>query len=260
MESRKNKYAVVLAAGKGTRMKSELPKVLMEVHNKPMIFYVLDNLKPIPFKEIIIVIGYKKEIVIEKVQNYIKEENYPIPINFVEQKEQLGTGHAFATTEPLLKNQIGNVLVTAGDMPFISTDSFLNLFLIMEKEKSVGSILTSYLQNPTGYGRIIRDQNNFLEKIVEEKDATEEIKKIKEINTGCYVFQLPEIFSILKEIKNNNKQGEYYLPDVIEIYKKQNKNFSCFTLKDPIEAMGANTKEELENLNEIYKNYILLKR
>lgn len=260
MESRKNKYAVVLAAGKGTRMNSELPKVLMEVHNKPMIFYVLDNLKPILFKEIIIVVGYKKEIVIEKVEEYRKAQNYPIPIKFVEQKEQLGTGHAFATTEPLLKNQKGNVLVTAGDMPFISTDSFLNLFLVIEQEKSIGSILTSYLENPTGYGRIIRDQNNYLEKIVEEKDATEEIKKIKEVNTGCYVFQLPEIFLKLKEIKNNNKQGEYYLPDIIEIYKKENKNFSCFILKDSREAMGANTKEELEKLNEIYKDFILTKR
>ncbi|MFN3604203.1 MAG: sugar phosphate nucleotidyltransferase [Leptonema sp. (in: bacteria)] len=256
MEENNKLYAVVLAAGKGTRMNSELPKVLMEVDGKPMIFFVLENLKPLNLTEIVIVVGYKKEYLIEKINEYIQKTNFSILIRFAEQKEQLGTGHAFLMTEPLLKNVKGYVLVTAGDMPFLSTDSFKSLFSKIQEENTVGAILTSYMEDPYGYGRIVRDKNQLLDKIVEEKDATEEIKKIKEVNTGCYVFTLPEIFDILKKIKNNNKQGEYYLPDVIEIYKQEKKHFSCYTLKDSREAMGANTKEELKKLNEIYKNYI----
>lgn len=248
------RFAVVLAAGKGTRMKSELPKVLMEVAHKPMIFHVIDNLIPLNFDKIIIVVGYKKDLVIDSVNAYIKE-NYPSFIHqilFVEQKEQLGTGHAFLMTENILKNKEGYVLVTAGDMPLIRTESFYQLFKMMENQSIAGVVMGSKLENPTGYGRFVRDKNDQLERIVEEKDATEDIKKIKEVNTGCYVFKLPEIFDILKEIKSNNNQNEYYLPDVIEIYKKKNQIFGDFILQDYREALGANTVEELENLNRIY--------
>lgn len=248
------RFAVVLAAGKGTRMKSELPKVLMEVAHKPMIFHVIDNLIPLNFDKIIIVVGYKKDLVIDSVNTYIKE-NYPSFIHqilFVEQKEQLGTGHAFLMTENILKDKEGYVLVTAGDMPLIRTESFYQLFKMMENQPIAGVVMGSKLENPTGYGRFVRDKNDQLERIVEEKDATEDIKKIKEVNTGCYVFKLPEIFDILKEIKSNNKQNEYYLPDVIEIYKKKNQIFGNFILQDYREALGANTVEELENLNRIY--------
>ncbi len=255
MESKKSKYVVILAAGKGTRMNSELPKVLMEVDQKPMIFHVLENVIPIQPNEIYIVVGYKKEIVIDHIQQFIQKDNIFIPIQFVEQNEQLGTGHAFMMTEPFLKDKNGYVLVTAGDMPLISTKSFEKLFQIIEKENTEGSVLTSIVENPYGYGRIIRDKNHFISKIIEEKDASEDIKKIKEINTGCYVFTLPEVFSLLKLVKNNNKQGEYYLPDIIEIYRNQNRYFSCLLLENSYEALGANSKEELQMINEIYKIY-----
>ncbi|GIX40404.1 MAG: hypothetical protein KatS3mg129_0137 [Leptospiraceae bacterium] len=249
-----SKYAVVLAAGKGTRMKSELPKVLMEVAHKPMILHVLDNLIPLNLEQIVIVVGYKKELVIDKVNQYIASnyDNYKNKIFFVEQKEQLGTGHAFLMTESLLGNKEGYILVTAGDMPLLQTQSFSKLFDLVIEKNLPGGVLGSRLENPTGYGRLVRNEQNLLERIIEEKDATDEIKKIKEVNTGCYVFKLPEIFAILKEIKNNNNQNEYYLPDVVEIYRKKNQNFGDFILNDYRESLGANTKEELENLNHIY--------
>jgi len=249
-----DKYAVVLAAGKGTRMKSDLPKVLMEVADKPMILHVLDNLLPLNLNQIVLVVGYKKDLVIESVKDYISRnyEYFLDKISFVEQKEQLGTGHAFLMAESILSNKKGYVLVTAGDMPLIQPKSFYQLFEIVHKKQSAGAVLGSVLENPSGYGRLVRDPQNLLEKIVEEKDATEDVKKIKEVNTGCYVFKLPEIFSILKEIKNNNNQNEYYLPDVVEIYRRKNQSFSDLILRDYREALGANTKEELEQLNYIY--------
>lgn len=254
-QSNLNHYAVVLAAGKGVRMKSELPKVLMEVAQKPMVLHVLDHLIPLNLKKIIIVVGYKKGLVIDKVHEYLKKQ-YPNLkndfIEFVEQKEQLGTGHAFLMSESILKNSNGYVLVTAGDMPFIKTASFLKLFEIAQKDHFAGSILGSVLENPEGYGRFVRDNQNILQKIVEEKDASEEIKQIREVNTGCYVFKLPEIFDIIKEIGNNNSQNEYYLPDVIQIYRNKNLFFGDYILHDYREALGANTKEELEYLNTIY--------
>ncbi len=250
----KNRYAVILAAGKGTRMNSDLPKVLMEVHQKPMVFHVLDHLIPLQLQKIVIVVGYKKDLVIQNISSYINSNYYlsNTEIEFVEQQEQLGTGHAFLMAEKVLHSEKGYVLVTAGDMPFLKTESFLKLFRLVEIEDCAGSILGAILENPKGYGRFVRDSNKKLLKIVEEKDASEEIKKIKEVNTGCYVFKLPEIFSILKEIKNSNKQNEYYLPDVIEIYRGKGQYFMDFILEDYRESLGANTKEELEYLNQVY--------
>ncbi|MCS7206237.1 MAG: NTP transferase domain-containing protein [Leptospiraceae bacterium] len=248
------KYAVVLAAGKGTRMKSDLPKVLMEVAEKPMIHHVLENLFHIDLEKILIVVGYKKELVEEKTQEFV-HQNYPeksSKIEFVEQKEQLGTAHAFLMTEPYLSQKRGLVLVTAGDMPLIKTKSFLKLFELCEVHQTPGSVLGAVLENPTGYGRFVRNKEGLLEAIIEEKDADEETKKIKEINTGCYVFRLPGVFHVIKQINNHNVQKEYYLPDVIKVYRKQNQFFSVYTLQDSREAFGANTIDELNELNRIY--------
>ncbi len=255
-------YAVILAAGKGTRMRSELPKVLMEVHNKPMILHVIENLIPLSLKKIVIIVGYKKEMVIEVIKNYLQK----LPnlkknsIEFIEQKEQLGTGHAFLMSEPVLKNKEGYVLVTAGDMPLIRTESFKILFNKIHQENTYGSILGARMENPSGLGRFIRDEYSRLIRIVEEKDAIESEKFIKEVNTGCYVFKIPEIFDAIKKLETNNKQNEYYLPDVIKIYANQNKFFSVVMLDNYKEAMGANTQEELEKLNQVYKEMFQSRR
>lgn len=249
-----SRYAVILAAGKGTRMQSDLPKVLMELAGKPMLFHVLDNIFPLQLESIFIVVGYKKELVMDSVLSYVRN-SYPVyeeKVVFVEQKEQLGTAHAFMMAEPFLSTRKGYVLVTAGDMPLLSKDTFEKMFGMCISHQASGLVLGARLENPAGYGRFVRDREGNLLRIVEEKDADEEIKKIKEVNTGCYVFRVPEIFAELKEIKNKNSQKEYYLPDVIEISRLKNKKFLDFMLDDHREALGANTREELNLLNSIF--------
>ena len=235
---------VILAAGKGKRMKSDLPKVLHPLHGRAMIHYVIDLAKQIHSERIVVVVGHKKELVIQEVQER--------GVDFVEQTEQLGTGHAVLQTRPLFEGYDGAVLVLNGDVPLLSPSTIAELFRVHREEKPVVSMLTAIMDDPTGYGRIIRDENGYVVRNVEEKDASPEIKQIKEVNVGIYIFDSKRLFETLPLVKNDNKQGEYYLPDVIKIFVDQGEKVVALAAPNPEETYGINTIDHLKQAEKIY--------
>lgn len=239
--------AVILAAGKGTRMKSELPKVALDVAGKPMIQHVLENLKSLNLSKIAVVVGYRQE----EVRNRIDLNEFP-QVVFAEQLEQKGTAHALLAAREAIGNEPGALLVTSGDMPLIQPDTFEQLFHSQESQEVAASVLSSVQPDPTGYGRLVRDPDGFLERIVEEKDADDEIRKIKESNAGTYVFESPGIFEVLTQIDSSNKQNEYYLPDAVQVYRGQDRKIGTLVLTDTDQTLGANTVDELASLEQKY--------
>ena len=205
---------IILAAGKGTRMKSELPKCACEILGKPMIKYLVDACLEANIDNIIVVVGYKKEIIKEVLKDYSN-------ISYAYQDEQLGTGHACMVTKDLLKNVTGSTVIVPGDMPLVGKEHLSNLIKYHEDNKLSMTILSSIFENPFSYGRIVRT-NNLVTSIVEEKEATPEEKLIKEINTGLYVVDNQTLFSSLEQIDNDNSKHEYYLTDIVKVISKNN--------------------------------------
>lgn len=241
------KVAVVLAAGKGTRMKTEKPKVAVELNGKPLILHVIKNLRQAGVDDIILIVGYKKDEVIAICKEFIG-------IRFVEQREQLGTAHALQCAEGELKDYQGTIIVTAGDAPLISAATFAKLENYHKAQKLEATVLSAKMNNPFGYGRIIRNEEKLVEAIVEEKDATDDEKKIIEINTGTYCFNSPRVFQFLKKIGNENAQREYYLPDLIKIYKKELLSVGALSLENSFESHGVNSMEDLEKVSTFLKD------
>ena len=206
---------VILAAGKGTRMNSDLPKVLHKLQSKPLIDYVIDESELLNPKEIILVVGFKKESVIKHTQSRIN-------LKYTTQIEQLGTGHAVLQTNELLKNRKGHILILYGDVPNIKASTLQPIVSDHISNNRDLTLITAEIDDPTGYGRIIRDKNGNLLKIVEEKDCSDDEKKIKEWNPGIYIFKIPEVFKILNNIKTNNASKEYYLTDAIGLAQQSN--------------------------------------
>ncbi len=239
--------AIILAAGKGTRMKSNLYKVLHPVLGKPMISYVIDNLNNANIDKKIVVIALNASDVVD----ILKDE-----VEFVIQEQQLGTGHAVMMAEPILKNEVGTTLVICGDTPLISYETINQLLLKHNESNADATVLTTILDNPNNYGRIIRDKNDELQKIVEQKDANPIEKEIKEINTGTYCFNNEKLFNALRQVKNENCQQEYYLTDVIEIIKAENGKVIAYVTEDSEETLGINDRGALEKANNILKNRI----
>jgi UDP-N-acetylglucosamine diphosphorylase/glucosamine-1-phosphate N-acetyltransferase len=229
----------ILAAGKGSRMESDLPKVLHKLNGKSLIDYVLETASKLIPESITLVVGFQKDL----VKNHIQDDN----INYVSQDQQLGTGHAALQMEHQLANQIGHLLILYGDVPNIKSSSLSPIIDEHIKEDRNATVITATLDDPTGYGRIIRSENGGLLRIVEEKDCTADEKKIKEFNPGIYIFKIPQLFSELKRIESNNASNEYYLTDVIELIKE---NFSVQTEKisNPAEVIGINTINQLSDL------------
>lgn len=219
-------------------MKSELPKVLHPLCGRPLIEYVVESLETAGIEKIVVVVGYRGEEVIKNLDG--KTE-------FVWQHEQLGTGHAVMQAEELFRNYNGNVIIACGDVPLIRPETFKALMLESEKEGTGAVVLTMKQDNPAGYGRIIREKGNFL-RIVEEKDANSEQKKITEVNSGTYVFRASLLFEGLSRITTNNAQNEYYLPDALEYVISSGLRVGTLLLEDSVEGKGINTKEELEFL------------
>ncbi|GBG97033.1 bifunctional UDP-N-acetylglucosamine diphosphorylase/glucosamine-1-phosphate N-acetyltransferase GlmU [Lactococcus termiticola] len=239
-----NKYVIVLAAGKGTRMKSKLPKVLHEVTGKTMLAHVLDNVAELATEKRVVIVGHEADMVIASL---------PQGTNYVKQEEQLGTGHATKIAADLLADQEGATLVIAGDTPLITGDTLNKLFDYHFEQKATATILTANAENPTGYGRIIRGADGSVEKIVEQKDASAEEAAVKEINTGTYVFDNKALFEALSNLTTDNAQGEYYLTDVIEIFKKDAKIVSAYTLDDFEESLGVNDRVALAQAEKVMR-------
>lgn len=235
------KAAVVLAAGKGKRMKSDLPKVLHPIHGEPMITRIVKTLMSLKFDKIIVVVGYKGEMVEAELKSY--------PVDIAWQKEQLGTGHAVMMAKELLVDFDGKTLIALGDVPFLKATTIEKLISILDTTAAKASCLTSILEDPSGYGRIVRDDNNqFMKEIVEHKDATEDILKINEINTGTFCFDNKLLFSALESINNNNSQGEYYLTDCVKFMFDRSLKVAPIVTENPAEGMGVNSIEQLEEL------------
>ena len=232
---------VILAAGKGTRMNSDLPKVLHKLQSKPLIDYVIDESELLNPKEIILVVGFKKESVIKHTQSRIN-------LNYATQIEQLGTGHAVLQTNELLKNRKGHILILYGDVPNIKASTLQPIVSDHISNNRDLTLITAEIDDPTGYGRIIRDKNGNLLKIVEEKDCSDDEKKIKEWNPGIYIFKIPEVFKILNNIKTNNASKEYYLTDAIGLAQQSNMQIKAIKIENSDEVIGVNTADQLKEL------------
>ncbi|RTE07837.1 NTP transferase domain-containing protein [Paenibacillus whitsoniae] len=242
-------WAILLAAGKGTRMKSELPKVLHPVGGVPMIVRLVDKLEAMPITGIVAVVGHRGELV---------EKCLGTRVTYAFQKQQLGTAHAVLQAEPLLKGRSGSTLVLTGDTPLIRPSTIERLLAAQRAGASAGVVLTAIVQDPTGYGRIIRDAvSGEVVDIIEEKDATPEQKRITEINTGIFCFDNESLFEALPGITNANAQQEYYLTDIVKVMRQRgisgaHKRFGAVTLEDGTEVMGINTPEQLEEANRAF--------
>jgi len=240
-------YAIILAAGKGTRMKSDLPKVLHKVAGISMLEHVFRSVNAIDPEKTVTVVGHKAELV---------EQVLACQTDFVRQTEQLGTGHAVMMAEPVLENLTGQTLVIAGDTPLITGESLKNLIDFHINHKNVATILTAEADNPFGYGRIVRNQHDEVLKIVEQKDASDFEQQIKEINTGTYVFDNARLFEALKNINTNNAQGEYYITDVIGIFRENGEKVGAYTLKDFDESLGVNDRVALATAEGVMRRRI----
>ena len=238
--------AVVLAAGKGTRLHSDdydAPKVMREACGKPLLWYVLEALSFIGKKDIVLVVGYKKESVIDSFSEY------PYAI----QTEQLGTGHAVLAAKDELVNHKGALLVCYGDMPAIKRDVYEQLLQTHFEDGNDCTLLTGESTLQMSFGRIQRDANGNFLAVVEEKDCTPEQLKIKELNTGVYVFDTPMLLDALKELKNDNAQGEYYVTDVPAIMLGNGAKIGIYNRNLGDDIIGVNTAEQLEMVERILK-------
>jgi bifunctional UDP-N-acetylglucosamine pyrophosphorylase/glucosamine-1-phosphate N-acetyltransferase len=237
---------IILAAGKGKRMKSKYPKVIHKVAEKEMINHVIDAIEEISCNSINVVIGHGSDMVKEKINS---------DVNFVIQEEQLGTGHAVMVCDDFIPNE-GNVMILYGDTPLLTGDT-LNKFMEYHNDENNGiTVLTAIVDNPFGYGRIVKDKSANLVKIVEQNDATDEEKIIKEINSGIYAVKAELLKESLKKLNNNNNQGEYYLTDIVEILKNDNKKIGSFIINNNEEIIGVNSRAQLLEVENIFKKRI----
>ncbi|MDR7074852.1 bifunctional UDP-N-acetylglucosamine diphosphorylase/glucosamine-1-phosphate N-acetyltransferase GlmU [Fictibacillus barbaricus] len=242
------RYAVILAAGQGTRMKSKLYKVLHSVCGKPMVQHVVDQVNSLEMEKMVVVVGHGAE----KVQDQLGSDQ----IEYVLQEEQLGTAHAVMQADEALANEEGITLVVCGDTPLIKSETMEKLIAEHQSTGAKATILTAKPEDPTGYGRIIRNSQGTVERNVEHKDASEEERMVNEINTGTYCFDNKALFEALKQVNNDNVQGEYYLPDVIEILQNAGEVIAAYTTPDFNETLGVNDRVALSQAESIMKKRI----
>ncbi|WP_332697243.1 bifunctional UDP-N-acetylglucosamine diphosphorylase/glucosamine-1-phosphate N-acetyltransferase GlmU [Halalkalibacter lacteus] len=240
-----NRYAIILAAGQGTRMKSKLYKVLHPVCGKSMVQHVVDQVSSLGFEEKVTVVGFGAEVVQEQLGDQV---------SYVVQEEQLGTGHAVMQAAGILQDKEGTTVVLCGDTPLLTAETIDHLLTHHANEGAKATVLTAIADNPIGYGRIIRSSAGSVERIVEHKDATAEERNVREINTGTYCFDNKALFAALQKVGNDNVQGEYYLPDVIEILKKSGEIISAYQTLSFDETLGVNDRVALAEAERIMKH------
>jgi UDP-N-acetylglucosamine pyrophosphorylase len=238
--------AVIMAAGKGTRMKdASKAKVMYEVLGKPMVHYVVDLALMLKSSRVIVIVGYQRDMVVRYLQN--SHSN----VEIVVQAEQLGTGHAIMQTKSALEDFSGDVVILSGDVPLLTIESMQKLIGHHYKTAASATILTADFSDPTGYGRIIRNADGSVKRIVEHKDATEEERKVNEINSGIYIFDRQKLFNALQHITPQNVQNEYYLTDVFGNFWSQQWKVSALKTGHVEEIMGVNTVQQLEEVEQI---------
>ena len=234
--------AIVLAAGAGTRMKSDKPKVAHEVLGKPLVNWVLDAAEEAGIERLVTVVGHKREQVIPLVEDRAE---------IVVQEEQRGTAHAVLSCSDALADFEGSLLVLSGDCPLITSETMKALIDMRESNDAAVVVLTMEMADPTGYGRIIREADGSVARIVEQKDASPEEAAVTECNSGFYCFDAKALFEALGQVGSDNAQGEFYLTDVLEISRNAGRAVLALPAKDPNECLGINTREQLAAVEEI---------
>ncbi len=244
--------SIILAAGEGTRMKSCRPKVLAEVLFKPMIQHVLDSITKAGIKDTCVITGYQHSI----LEAYLKE-NDP-NVKTVRQIQRLGTAHAVSMAIDFLKKHLhADVFIIGGDTPFIDDDTIRKSYEHHISSQNSATVISAEVENPFGYGRIVRNPNNKVNAIVEQKDATDSIQKIKEINSGAYWFKVEDLIKALPKIKPENAQNEYYLPDAIKVFINEGNIVDAYKTTNSDVILGANDCLQLNALNEIARQKVL---
>lgn len=238
-------HVVILAAGKGTRMKSALPKVLHRVGGRMLLDRVLDTAGALNPATTTIVVGHESE----RVENHIGDRP---GTQFVVQDPQLGTGHALLQAAPVLRNRSGTLVLLSGDVPLLTRGTLRGLIETHTAANAAATVLTASVERPYGYGRIIRTQGR-ITRIVEERDASASQREIREINSGIYAFALDSLFAALEKLAADNAQGEYYLPDLIAIYRRRRRVVATYTIANGIEIRGINSRTELAEVNTIMR-------
>lgn len=234
---------IILAAGKGTRMKSDLAKVLHPALGRPMIEWVIDQAQEAGSRRTVVVVGHQRESVIEAVQGR--------GVEFAIQAEQHGTGHAVQMCAPAFLNVAGDVLVLSGDVPLLRGETLQNLITSHRQAGRKATVLTAMFEDPTGYGRVLRDATGAVKRIVEHKDASEAERAVQEINSGIYVFDISLLFKYIHQLDSNNSQGELYLTDVVRFMVEDGHPVGAVIAGDPNEINGVNTVEQLAEVERL---------
>lgn len=239
--------AIIMAAGKGTRMKSDLPKVCHPIGDRPMVCAVVDACRDAGCDRIVVIVGYKQELVREALAGYAGVE-------FVVQEEQLGTGHAVRCAEPALVGEPGrDLFVLAGDGPLIRAETLRTLLHRHREAHAAATLATSVIDDPTGYGRIVRNDAGAFERIVEQKNATPEELGIREVNPSYYLFKGGELFSALRDVTRNQATGEYYITDVPELLMRRGMRVEVIDAVPPEDVLSINTLEQLAEVDRIFR-------
>ncbi|MBQ6387088.1 MAG: NTP transferase domain-containing protein [Ruminococcus sp.] len=240
--------AVILAGGEGKRMQSDQPKTLSEVLGKPMLLWVMNALRRAGVDDICVVKGYKKEC----IDAYLETLDFKVESVF--QEERLGTGHAVMTARDFLERHDGNVVILNGDAPFVSAETIEQSLVQHTARRSAATVISATVDDPTGYGRIVRDADGNLRAIVEHKDADEETRRINEVSSGGYWFDCRMLLSVLGKIRSDNKAGEYYLPDAVKLLLAEGKTVGAYAAECSDAVLGANDPAQLAELNQIARD------
>jgi len=240
--------AVILAAGKGTRMESDLPKVMHEIADRPMLHWVVDACREVGAGRIVVVVGHREELVRASLEG-------ADDVEFVTQSEQLGTGHAVDQARPLFADESDrDVLVLCGDGPLIRAETLRTLVETHRSADADATLATSVIEDPTGYGRIVRDDSGRFERIVEQKDAGERELAIREVNPSYYCFRSKPLFERLSRTDNDNANGEYYVTDVFGIARRDGATVEVVAAVPPEDILSINTVDQLASVDRIMRN------
>jgi bifunctional UDP-N-acetylglucosamine pyrophosphorylase/glucosamine-1-phosphate N-acetyltransferase len=240
--------AIILAAGVGKRMQSDLAKVLHPALGKPLLDHVLEAVRGAGVQKTVVVIGHQAE----RVRAAMAGRN----LQFALQEQQLGTGHAVQQAAPFFAGDTGTTLVLCGDTPLLTTETLRRLLATHRDTRAAATVLTAVLDDATGYGRVLRGPDGAVRRIVEHKDASAEERRVREINSGLFAFSIPDLFEALQHVRADNAQGEYYLTDTLEMLLRLGRRVSAEVCGDAREVLGVNTPEQLREVETIMQQRV----